>query len=317
MLQYDLIIIGGGAAGLSAGVSALKNGIKKVLILEREDELGGNLNLFIHNGFGQYYLEKDVTGPELRSRLIKDFKNLGGLYKLNTEVLEVTKNKMVSYVNPVEGIQEIQATAIILASGCRERFTGNINIPVHKYTGIFTVVSAHRLINLQGFLPGKEVVILGKNIHSLILARRLLIEGAKVNAIIESSSDIPLEKDELEIIEGFNINIIKNHRIVELDGNERIENIDIQNINSGSIDKIHCDSLILTVGYYPEISFMRKTNIELGEYEIPVVKNFETSAKGIFACGTLLTRDKNIFNSGENGYMVGQIVSNYLKKYVY
>lgn len=317
MLQYDLIIIGGGASGLSAGVSALKNGIKKVLILERNNDLGGNLNLFIHNGFGKYYLGKDVTGPELGSHLIKDFKALGGVYKLNTEVLEVTKNKMVSYVNPQDGIQEVKASAVILASGCREKFTGNINIPVHKYTGIFTLASAHRLINFQGFLPGKEVIILGNNKWALILARRLLIEGAKVKAIIDNSENGLLDESSNEFIYGFNINIIRNSKVVELYGNERIESVDVKNIENESITNINCDSLILTVGYCPEISFIRKTNILLKDYITPVVNNYETSANGIFACGTILNGDKDIFNSGENGALVGKIVADYIKKYMY
>lgn len=317
MLQYDLIIVGGGASGLSAGVSALKNGIKKVLILERNNDLCGNLNLFIHNGFGRYYLGKDITGPELGSQLIKDFKALGGVYKLNTEVLEVTKNKVVSYVNPQEGIQEIEAKAVILASGCREKFTGNINMPIHKYTGIFTLVSAHRLVNIQGFLPGKEVIIIGNNDWSLILARRLLIEGARVKAIIDNSKNGFLDEKSSQFINGFDMNIIRNHHVVELYGNERIESIDIKSIEDESVSNISCDSLILTVGYCPEISFVRKTNILLKGYNTLIVNNYETSVNGIFACGTILSRDKDIFNSGANGAHVGKIVADYIQKYMY
>lgn len=218
MLQYDLIIIGGGASGLSAGVSALQHGIKKVLLLERNSDLGGNLNLFINEGFGKYYLGKDVTGPELSSELIREFKAHGGEYKLDTEVLEVTTNKIVTYVNPNEGIQDIKAGAIIIASGCRERFTGNINIPIHKYTGIYTLVSAHRLINLHGYLPGKKVVILGKNNWSLILATRLIVEGAEVKAIIDKSNKNYLNDRAEKFIKDMNINIIENSRVVELHG---------------------------------------------------------------------------------------------------
>lgn len=313
MLQYDLIIIGGGASGLSAGVSALRNGIKNVLILERNSDLGGNLNLFIHGGFGKYYLGEDVTGPELASELIREFKVLGGEYKLDTEVLDITNDKIVSYVNPEEGIQDIKARAVIIASGCREKFTGNINMPIHKYTGVYTLVSAHKLVNLQGYLPGREVVILGKNNWSLILARRLLIEGAKVNAIIAGSNKGFLDKSSKSFIRGFDINIIENSRVVDLYGNERIESIDIENNNYGTISSIKCDSLILTVGYSPEIQFLRKTNINLDEKRNIIVNNYETSVSGVYACGTVLTRDTEIFKSGENGYKVGEIVSNYLK----
>lgn len=317
MLQYDLIIIGGGASGLSSGVSALQHGIKKVLILERDSDLGGNLNLFIHCGFGRYYLGKDVTGPELASELIREFKALGGEYKLDSEVLELTNNKLVTYVNPNEGIQDVKARAIIIASGCRERFTGNINIPIHKYTGIYALASAHKLINLQGYLPGKEVVILGKNNWSLILATRLTLEGARVKAILDESNKAFLDEKGKRFIKNFDINIIKNSRIVDLHGNERLESIDIEDKECKSISTIECDSLILTVGYFPEIAFVRKANIDIDERRNLVVNDYETSAKGVFACGTVLTRDTEIFKSGEDGYKVGELVSKYLKKYVY
>ena len=317
MLQYDLIIIGGGASGLSAGVSALQHGIKKVLLLERNSDLGGNLNLFINEGFGKYYLGKDVTGPELSSELIREFKAHGGEYKLDTEVLEVTTNKIVTYVNPNEGIQDIKAGAIIIASGCRERFTGNINIPIHKYTGIYTLVSAHRLINLHGYLPGKKVVILGKNNWSLILATRLIVEGAEVKAIIDKTNKNYLNDRAEKFIKDMNINIIENSRVVELHGNERIASIDVENKEDKSILSIDCDSLILTVGYFPEIAFVRKANIKIDEKRNLIVNNNETSAKGIFACGSVLTRDTELFKSGEDGYKVGELVAKYLKKYLY
>ena len=315
MLQYDLIIIGGGAAGLSAGVSALQHGIKKVLILERDSDLGGNLNLFIHGGFGEYYLGEEVTGPELASELIREFKAQGGEYKLDTEVLELTTSKVVTYVNPKDGIQDIKGKAIIIASGCREKFTGNINIPIHKYTGIYTLVSAHKLVNFQGYLPGREVVILGKNNWSLILARRLLIEGAKVKAIIDGSNKGFLDDNGKDFIRGFDINIMKNSRVIDINGNERIGSIDVEDNKDGTITKINCDSLILTVGHFPEINFIKKANIDLNDKREILVNNNETSAKGIFACGTVLTRDTQIFKSGEDGYKTGEIVAEYIKKY--
>lgn len=318
MLQYDLIIIGGGASGLSAGVSALKNGIKKVLILERDSDLGGNLNLFIHGGFGEYYLGEEVTGPELGSKLINDFKEAGGEYKLDTEVLEVTQNKVITYVNPEEGVKDIKGCSVIMASGCRERFTGNINIPIHKYTGIYSLVAAHRLINLQGYLPGKEVVILGKNNWSLILARRLLIEGAKVNAIVDVTNRGFLDERGKEVIKGFDINIIKAARVVDINGDDRIESIDIEDITTSKMTTLQCDSLVLTVGYFPEITYIRKSKIGImNNVSLVVNDNYETTAKGIFACGTVLTWDSDIFNSGEVGYIVGKKAAEYIKSYVY
>lgn len=317
MIEYDLIIVGGGASGLSAGVSALRNGIKNVLILERENDLGGNLNLFIHTGFGDYYLNGNFTGPELASNLIKDFKELGGVYKINTEVLEVTKNKVISYVNPDEGMQEIKSSAIILASGCREKFTGNINVPLHRYTGISTLVSSHKLINQQGYLPGKDIIIIGNSDWALIIARRLLIEGAKVRAVMDTRNEDGFSEIRDKIASDFNINIIKNHIIIDIHGSERIESIDIESLEDGTVKNLKCDSLILKVGYFPNVFFIRKANIELNYDNTPVVKNYETSANGIFACGTILSREKGILTSGENGYYVGEIVSDYLKKYMY
>lgn len=316
MLQYDLIIVGGGASGLSAGVSALRSGIKNVLILDRNKELGGNLNIFVHNSFGKYFLGKEVTGPELSSELISEYRVLKGNYKLNTEVLEISKNKVVTYVNPEEGIQEIKAKSIILASGCREKFAGNINIPIHRYTGIFSLLSAHKLVNLQGYLPGKKVIVVGNNKWSLILARRLEIEGAEIQAFIDTSKD-GLE-EYLNIIEGFNIDIIKNHRVIDLYGNERIESVDIKNLEDNTVRNIKCDSLVLKIGYNPETSFIRKVNMALDDKGHPIVnENFKTSEKGVFATGTLVLGEESIFNSGENGYLVGENAAKYIKKYIY
>lgn len=316
MINYDLVIIGGGASGLSAGVSALRNGIKNVLILERSNELGGNLNLFIHYGFGSYYLEKEVTGPELASQLIKDFKTLKGNFKVNTEVLEITKSKIISYVSPKEGIQEIKAGAIIVASGCREKFTGNINIPIHKYTGVFTLAAAHRIVNLQGFLPGKEVVVAGNNKWSLILARRLVLEGAKIKALLDTS-DKGFSEEDLSFIKGFPMNIIKKSTIVELNGSDRLESVDIRDLRNGNVTTIECDSIILNVGYYPDMSHIRKLNIKVDSKLFPIVEEYETSEHGIFACGTFLNGESELLSSGESGYLCGEKAANYIKKYKY
>ncbi|MBQ6820559.1 MAG: NAD(P)/FAD-dependent oxidoreductase [Clostridium sp.] len=314
MTQYDLIIIGGGASGLSAGVAALKDGVKKVLLLERNSDLGGNLNLFIHGGFGEYYFEKAVTGPELASELIKQFKALGGEYKIDTEVLELTTEKVVTYVNPREGIRDIKSNAIIIASGCREKFTGNINIPIHKYTGIYTVVSAHKLINLYGYLPGKKVVILGKTPWSLVLAIRLIVEGAKVNAIVNQHNNKQLNYRSEDILRSMDINIIEHSRVIELYGSERIEKIDVEDIIDKTITTIECDSLILSVGYFPDLGFIKNTNIKIYDKKDTIVNN-RTSEPGIFACGTVVTRDSEVFRSGEDGFKVGKLVAEYLNNF--
>lgn len=316
MIQYDLVIIGGGAAGLSAGIAALKNGIKKVLILDRNIDLGGNLNLFINNGFGEYYLGEKITGPELASTLISDYRNLNGRFKVNTEVLKVSNDRVVRYVNPEEGIQEVKATSIILSTGCREKFTGNIDIPIHKYIGILTLFSTLKLINIHGYLPGKNVVIVGENKIASILARRLMIEGANKVTFLDISSE-GISKDNKEIFEEFNVKIIRCKKIIEIYGKERIESLDIISFDNNEIENVSCDSLILKVGYYPELGTLKQSIIEKDENGfLKINDKFETSSPGIFACGSLTIGEELIFDSGEQGYKAGKIVAEYMKNYI-
>ena len=313
MVNYNLVIIGGGASGLSAGVEALKRGIKNVLIIERNNDLGGNLNIFINKGFGEYYLGEEVTGPELSSFLIREYKKLGGQIKVRSEVLEITKSRVITYVNPDEGVTEISGTSIIVASGCRDRYTGNIDVPIHKYTGIFTIGSAHRLINLDGYLPGKEVVISGKSKWALILARRLIVEGAKIIAIIDNSPNGFVTEEELNIIYGFDIPIINNAKVIEVLGNERIDTVRIISYEDETIKNIQCDSLILSVGYFPEVDFLRKAKVKLDNDKLQLITNgYETSIRGIYACGTVLNGEEGIEFSEREGLKVGEIVVDYL-----
>lgn len=310
MNKYDLIIVGAGASGLSAGVSALKSGIKSVLILEKEDVLGGNLNLFIDNGFGEYYLNNIVTGPELGSILIKDYKELGGEYKVNTRVLEINRDKIITYVNPNEGIQEVEANAIILAAGCREKYTGNIMIPIHKFTGIFTTGAAHRLVNYSGYLPGKEVIITGDDMWTFILARRLVIEGANLKGIVTERKCF--NRDELDIVNGFNIPIIYTSEVIEIEGEERVNLAKVKNIETEEITSIECDSLILSVGYLPDNDFIRKMSLIMDGDRI-YSENNKISVEGIFITGTMEKGITDLFKSGENGFKVGKQVAKYLK----
>ena len=310
MNKYDLIIVGAGASGLSAGVSALKSGIKSVLILEKEDVLGGNLNLFIDNGFGEYYLNNIVTGPEIGSILIKDYKELGGEYKVNTRVLEINRDKIITYVNPNEGIQEVEANAIILAAGCREKYTGNIMIPIHKFTGIFTTGAAHRLVNYSGYLPGKEVIITGDDMWTFILARRLVIEGANLKGIVTERKCF--NRDELDIVNGFNIPIIYTSEVIEIEGEERVNLAKVKNIETEEITSIECDSLILSVGYLPDNDFIRKMSLIMDGDRI-YSENNKTSVEGIFITGTMEKGITDLFKSGENGFKVGKQVAKYLK----
>lgn len=311
MNKYDLVIIGSGASGLSAGISALKSGIKNVLILEKEDVLGGNLNLFIENGFGKYYLNETVTGPELGSILINDYKLLGGSYKLNTMVLDINRDKIITYINPEDGISEIEAKSIILAAGCRERYTGNILIPIHRFTGVFTLGAAHRLVNYSGYLPGKEIIISGENKLTLIVARRLVIEGAKIKGIVTQRKSF--NKDELDIINGFNIPVIYESEIIDIEGDERVNLARVRNLHSEEIISVVCDSLVLSVGYFPDIDFIKKMSIMMdGDYIKS--ENNHTSVEGIFICGTMKNGIESLWDSGKNGFKVGKQIAEYLKE---
>lgn len=311
MKEYNLVIIGAGAAGLLSGVAALEEKTKDVLIIEQEETLGGNLNLFINNDFGEFYLGEKVPGPEFASILIENYISLGGKFKNNTRVIEVNENRVIKYVNPYEGEVEIKAKKIILSSGCREKYTGNIIVPIHKYTGIFTTASAHRLVNFQGLLPGKEIIISGNTVWSYILARRLVIEGANIKGFITSIKNVNNEL--VKIIEGFNIPIVCNSEVVEIGGNERIEWARIDSCSGERGSKIiECDSLILAIGYYPEIDYLKHTNVEMNGHCL-YEKDYETSIEGVYCCGTIITGRDGLFNSGEEGYKLGKIVSAQLK----
>lgn len=311
MKEYNIVIIGSGAAGLLAGIAALEENIDNVLIIEQEDNLGGNLNLFINNDFGEFYLGEKIPGPEFASILIKQYVKLGGRFIINSKVIEVNNNKVVKYVSPNEGIVEIKAKKLILASGCREKYTGNIIVPIHKYTGIFTTASAHRMVNFQGLLPGKDIVLSGNNVWTYILARRLVIEGAKVKGIITSRENVA---DELNrIIDGFNIPVICNSEVVEVGGDEKIQWVRI-NRHNGEVNSqvIECDSLILAIGYYPEKDYLKNIDIKMNRqclYE----KDYESSVDDIYCCGTIITGRNGLFTSGQDGYRAGKIVAEKLK----
>ena len=185
MKEYDVVVVGGGPAGLAAAAAVKKGGVDSILLLERDSELGGILNQCIHNGFGLHTFKEELTGPEYAKRFIDEVKTLGIEYKLNTMVLNITEDKNVSYMNGSEGLVTVQAGAIILAMGCRERPRGALNIPGYRPAGIYSAGTAQRLVNIEGYMPGREVVILGSGDIGLIMARRMTLEGAKVKVVAE------------------------------------------------------------------------------------------------------------------------------------
>ncbi len=315
MKKYDLVVVGGGIAGMTATLEALKNGITNVLLIEREEELGGIINQCIHNGFGRAYLEEEITGPEfiefIKIRLSKyefDIKN-------KTNVLKISEDKVITYVNEKEGIKDIKAGCIILATGCTERYTGNISIPTSKYTGIFTIGNAQRFINLEGILPGKNPVIVANNKWALILARRLEIEGGKVEALVVNvESGFILNKECREIIEDFNINVIEKGKILELQGSKRVNNVKLLDIETDEIKNIKCDSVFLSVGYYPELGIVKELNLELNEVSNTLkLKEYETSVEGIFACGNVIYGDSCMDFEHIDGSDAGKFASKYIQ----
>ncbi|MGG7176981.1 NAD(P)/FAD-dependent oxidoreductase [Clostridium paraputrificum] len=319
MNQYDLIIIGGGISGMTAALTALENGIKKILLLEREEILGGILNQCIHNGFGKKVLNAEFTGPEYINVIEEKLKEYKIDIKVNTEVLDISMDKIVSYVNPDEGVVDVKASAIILATGCREKYTGSIVIPTNRFTGIYTIGNAHRIINIEGYLPGKEPVIIASSRWALIVARRLFIEGANIKAlVVKEGIDFTFNEENQNIIKGFDIPIIKDSKIVEVFGTERIEGVKILNKEKDQYTTIACDSLLLSVGYFPEVDLARKIKISINPKNLgPEVNEYETSFKGVFACGNLIYGINALNEKDIDGIEAGKKASEYITKFIY
>lgn len=313
MTNYDLIIVGGGISGMTAALSSLKKGINNILLIERESTLGGLLNQFIHNGYGKKVSKNLLTGPEYVYYVEKRIKKYNIDIKLDTEVLNVSANKEVTYVNQREGIQTVQAKAIILSTGCREKFTGSITIPVDKYLGIYTVGSAQRLINIQGILPGKNPVVVVNSKWAFEVARRLVIEGSQIEGlIIEKRDDVDLLKKYHEIIDEFDMPIIEKAEIKAVLGEDRVTGIKIK-LNDDTENVIKCDSLILSVGYFPEIDVLENPEIDESTKSIKV-DSYKTNIDGIFACGNLIYGTKTLDIDEEiDGTELGDIIFNYLK----
>ena len=296
-LSADIVIIGGGPAGLAAAVAAKKNGIDRILILERDRELGGILNQCIHSGFGLHTFKEELTGPEYAARFIGQILELNIAYKLNTMVMDISRDKVVTAMNREEGLFEVRAGAVILAMGCRERPRGALNIPGFRPAGIFSAGTAQRLVNMEGYLPGREVVILGSGDIGLIMARRMTLEGAKVKVVAELMPySGGLKRNIVQCLDDYGIPLKLSHTVVDIKGKERLEGITLAEVDGrgkpipGTEEFYSCDTLLLSVGLIPENELSAGMGVELNPVTSGprVNESLETNIEGVFACGNVL-----------------------------
>ncbi len=297
MKERSLVIIGGGPAGLAAAVAAYDAGERDILILERENELGGILNQCIHNGFGLHRFKEELTGPEYADRYVQEVLKRKIEFRLQTMVLSVTSVRIIDYVNETEGYTKIKAGAIILACGCRERPRGAINIAGSRPAGIFTAGTAQRLVNIDGYLPGKEVVILGSGDIGLIMARRMTYEGAKVKAVVELMPySSGLNRNIVQCLEDYDIPLLFSHTVIDIKGQDRVTGVVVAEVDSSlrpkpeTAKEYSCDTLLLSVGLIPENELARNAEVELSPVTGGAVvdENMMTSVEGIFAAGNVL-----------------------------
>ena len=297
MKTYDIVIIGGGPAGLAAAVSARKNGVKSILILERDRELGGILNQCIHNGFGLHTFKEELTGPEYADRFIRQVKELNIEYKLHTMVMNISSSKVITAMNRKEGLFDIQAKAVILAMGCRERPRGALNIPGYRPAGIFSAGTAQRLVNIEGYLPGREIVILGSGDIGLIMARRMTLEGARVKVVAELMPySGGLKRNIVQCLDDYGIPLKLSHTVVDIKGKERLESVTLAEVDAdrkpipGTEEEYSCDTLLLSVGLIPENELSRDMGVDMNPVTSGprVNESLETNIKGVFACGNVL-----------------------------
>jgi NADPH-dependent 2,4-dienoyl-CoA reductase/sulfur reductase-like enzyme len=321
MENIELAIIGGGSAGLAAAVSAYDNGVKSIIVFEREDRLGGILNQCIHNGFGLHTFKEELTGPEYAGRFIDEFNKRGIEAKLNTLVLSLSKDKVLTYSNSLEGVTQVKAKAVIFAAGCNERTRGQILIPGDRPKGVYTAGLAQKYLNIEGYLVGKNIYILGSGDIGLIMARRMTLEGCKVIGVSELMPySNGLNRNIVQCLNDYNIPLKLHNTVTKIIGKDKLEAIEICDVDDklqpikGHEQLIKCDCLLLSVGLYPFNVLLNQAGAEVNMKTkgSAVDQNLETSIEGVFSCGNVLHVHDLVDFVSEEGTLAGKNAATYI-----
>ena len=323
MQEHDIVIVGGGPAGLAAAVAARKAGVQDILILERDGHLGGILNQCIHNGFGLHTFKEELTGPEYAARFIEQAMAEQIPCKLNTMVMDISPDKVVTAMNREDGLFEVKAKAVVLCMGCRERPRGALNIPGYRPAGIYSAGTAQRLMNIEGFSVGKEVVILGSGDIGLIMARRMTLEGARVKVVAELMPySGGLKRNIVQCLDDYGIPLKLSHTVVKIDGKERVTGITLAEVGPdrkpvpGTEEYYSCDTLLLSVGLLPENELTREAGIRMNRVTNgpDVSDSLETSMPGVFACGNVLHVHDLVDYVSEEAALAGRNAAAYVQE---
>lgn len=323
MEEHDIVIIGGGPAGLAAAVAARRAGVEDILILERDSSLGGILNQCIHNGFGLHTFKEELTGPEYAARYIEMVEKEKIPYKRNAAVLELNAQKEVTVISSEEGLTTIKAGAVILAMGCRERPKGALNIPGYRPAGIYSAGTAQRLMNIEGFSVGKEVVILGSGDIGLIMARRMTLEGARVKVVAELMPySGGLKRNLVQCLDDYGIPLKLSHTVVDIEGKERVRGVTLARVDEnrrpipGTEEHYDCDTLLLSVGLIPENELTKGAGVEISPATLGAMVNdrLETSVAGIFACGNVLHVHDLVDYVSQEAELAGAYAATYIRE---